>query len=227
MRITGHLGSTTAIALLMAAATAPGATAAIISSNADTYVKSGSNATTNYGSEEDLELRSSDTSSGDNRRKIYLQFDLSAYTDITAASLTLTLDVALGGSRSFVLYGLNTDTSWAEGTINWNNAPANDTTSGTAFTAGATQLATLSASSGATGQLTFTFDTDAVTFLNNDTDGVITLMLTKLSNGGLDYFQSKETPDGTAPFLTITAAPEPGSLVLIGLGALAMARRRR
>jgi hypothetical protein len=83
---------------------------------------------------------------------------------------------------------------------------------------------------------TVSFSNTALTnFINADTNGVITLMLRRSGGnaGGTNNlaFRSKEFDDGvgdpTAPTLTITPVPEPGTLALLGAGTLALIRRRR
>ena len=82
---------------------------------------------------------------------------------------------------------------------------------------------------------TFSFtDPNLLSFLNADTDGIVTLILgaTAVPQDSAFLWDSKEVTPGTdadAPLLTIegTLVPEPSSACLLGLGGLALLLRRR
>jgi hypothetical protein len=106
---------------------APGTT---LNDSADAYVRDGTNATANFGTAKDLEVKKA--GSGFNRVS-YIKFDLSSVSAINSVKLNLfgklsdTQDASLATSIFSVA-----DTSWTETGINFNNAPA----------AGASALAT-------------------------------------------------------------------------------------
>ena len=96
---------------------------------ADTYVRDGTYASTNYGASTALQLKWATQTSSYNR-DIYLRFDLSSIANISGATLRLYGRIAEGSaSIPVAVYG-SSNTSWTEGGINWNNKPA---TSGTAI----------------------------------------------------------------------------------------------
>ena len=93
----------------------------------DAYVRGGTYASTNYGSEVTLMVKND--SSSDYLRKSYFTFDFSTYSGISVNSAKLRYCVAYTGSdatRTVKVYGV-TDESWQEGSITWNNAPAGST----------------------------------------------------------------------------------------------------
>jgi hypothetical protein len=88
---------------------------------ADTYVKDGAAAGTNFGNATALEVKTSSS----NNRDAYLKFDLTSFSNITAAKLRL------NGRRSDTVAGVITtrvhavsSTSWGETSTTWNNKPA-------------------------------------------------------------------------------------------------------
>jgi hypothetical protein len=110
---------------------------------ADAYIELG-DATTNYGSDTEIDVKDTSTSSNGLNRKGYIRFDLSSLTaPVTTASLAFTVSVNNGGGTPldptlqgfrFDIYGLNDGSTagggilggnWAENAIDWNNAPAN------------------------------------------------------------------------------------------------------
>ncbi|MBN1996714.1 T9SS type A sorting domain-containing protein [candidate division KSB1 bacterium] len=92
---------------------------------ADAYVRGGENADVNHGAEELLRVRGSN--SEDNRRKVYMKFDLTefSFADVGYATLWLTVDRAVGGGNiDRADFYTVSDDSWEESEITWNNAPA-------------------------------------------------------------------------------------------------------
>ena len=97
----------------------------------DATVQAGDNADTNFGTDEQLRVRgfTSDDTPENNKRAVYLQFDLSNYTGVVGtATLKLTVDRAVS---SGVNNGLNdradfhaTTDGWDETSVTWNNGPA-------------------------------------------------------------------------------------------------------
>jgi hypothetical protein len=93
----------------------------IATDTADTYVRDGSYAGTNYGSANPLYVRTT-TSTGYNRQA-YLKFDISKFPSVQKA--VLTFSAALSSSAANVVANIATaPTTWAENTLTWNNKPA-------------------------------------------------------------------------------------------------------
>lgn len=112
--------------------------------------------------------------------KSYLQFDLSSVQG-TISSAILTI-YAITGDKSYHVSGLNdgVDESWSADTINWFSAPGNDTTSASALNPAQTvflySINPTVADAPAAG--------DVTAFVNADTDGRVTFILTP---GGTTY----------------------------------------
>ncbi|TLX70658.1 DNRLRE domain-containing protein [Labilibacter sediminis] len=85
----------------------------------DAYVRGGSSADINYGTNTDLLVKM--TAIEDYNRKIYLQFDLSEYNNIESATLRLYANQV---SPFTVTAYEASNNSWDESSITWNNAPA-------------------------------------------------------------------------------------------------------
>ncbi len=105
---------------------------------ADTYVRGGSFADSSFGMSSSLLIKG--IMSLDFARKAYLVFDVSTLpASFASATLQLTLNRNTGlNPREVTLYGIIDNDDWdlsnlAEGSITWNNAPRNVTTSGIAF----------------------------------------------------------------------------------------------
>jgi hypothetical protein len=101
-----------------------------LSPTADTYVRDGASATTNFGTATTLQTQSFATA-GDNRES-YLKFDLTPVTGIKKATVRLygSLNDTGGDIVTAGIYSVAT-TNWVEsgsGSITWNNKPAADAT---------------------------------------------------------------------------------------------------
>jgi len=174
-------------------------------------------------------------------RKSYLRFDLSGITEeiISAGfEVTSTNNDCMG--EIINVYGLTDGVTgegvpggggWIESgdsSITWNNAPAN--ASGTGVTTDATLLGTF-AKGGADETTVFT-DPNLVTFLNNDSNGLVTLIVGPSSPdvGGDCNWYAKEDGVGAPPALSLTVVPEPSSfitLIVAAVGLLGFRWRRR
>lgn len=87
---------------------------------ADAYIKSGTDAGVNYGSNAQLMVKG--TANPDLKRKSYLKFDLTGMATADIALLRLHGRLNSGSSGNVAAY-TGTSSSWDETTINWNNAP--------------------------------------------------------------------------------------------------------
>ncbi|MEN6308490.1 MAG: DNRLRE domain-containing protein [Anaerohalosphaeraceae bacterium] len=161
--------------------------------------------------------------------KSYLQFDLTSLYAANPglkgniASATLTI-YAITDAKSYVVSGLKDgiNEAWDDDTIDWFSAPGNDTTSGKNLLADQTvSLYTINptVANGAA-------DMDVTSFVNTDADGLVTFIFTA---GGTTYMynvlEGSYYNAAYVPVLTVEV-PEPASLILLGLGGLAMLRRR-
>ena len=90
---------------------------------ADTYVRDGSSADTNFGAALDLQVKANPTV-GLNRR-IFLKFDIGGLTTVSSARLRLfgNFTASGGGASPVTVHIQNTD-SWTETGLTWNNQPA-------------------------------------------------------------------------------------------------------
>jgi hypothetical protein len=114
-------GTTTSAALNITVVAQTG-----LSPTADSYVRDGSSATTNFGTATTLQTQSSATAG--NNRESYLKFDLTTVTGITRATIRLygSLSDATGSNVPAGIYSVAT-TTWVEsgnGSITWNTKPA-------------------------------------------------------------------------------------------------------
>ena len=220
---------------------------------------------TNAGDDDRIGVRTYDGGNTQRFDAVFLRFDVSGYvsgsfTGDTTLGLTKWRDDESG--LDFQIYGLDDGLdNWIEGDggtddnptgeLTFSNAPGIDQSAGyppnpvtnVIDTNEASSIGTWSGFTGDEGdELTFT-SSDLTTFLNEDSDGLVTLILLRdhtTSTGGFDDFTSKEatqTDTGVlsgeagdfAPSLTFDATiPEPATLALLAFGGLgALARRRR
>lgn len=89
---------------------------------ADAYVRNGTYATQNFGSATDLVIKS--TTAANLGRNAYLKFDVSTIASLTSAKLRLygQLSDAITENLTLTAYQA-ANTTWVEGSINWNNQP--------------------------------------------------------------------------------------------------------
>jgi len=224
-----------------AALAATAAQAATLTAIKDTYVDS-ANGTTNYGSSADLEVVTSNMTTGTSR-VAYISFDISGITGpIVSASLDLQ-KTSGRGNRATGYFGVTDESfdSFDETTLTYDNNPLLPTGAGGDATSltGDTDLGILQSTTpdridGVDPYTSFD-DTsngtdELVDFLNSDTNGIVTFAIRSDSvNGNPFVFASRDntTPGLFAPTLTVTVIPEPASAAGIGLLGLVGLRRRR
>jgi calcineurin-like phosphoesterase family protein len=146
--------------------------------SADTYVQSDT-PTTNYGSSTQFVVDNSPV------RNAFLKFNVSGVGTRTVLSAKLRIYCVDPSSIGGVFYRV-ADTTWNEGTINWNTAPASDTSS----------LATLGAVTAGNW-----YEVNVMSLVNRD--GTFSFKMTSSSADGA-YFSSKEGTAGFAPQLVVT-----------------------
>ncbi|MES2277196.1 MAG: DNRLRE domain-containing protein [Bacteroidota bacterium] len=144
------------------------ATSSLISS-ADTYVRDGTYAATNYGTETSTTVKSDAVSYN---RKAYSKFDFTAVTTPQIQTAILSMNVSYTDtdpSRTISVYTTNTE-SWLESTLNWNTAPM-DTTYVGKLTVTGTGVYTLDVSSAINRQLARPDHIASFLFLNKGATG--------------------------------------------------------
>lgn len=173
---------------------------------ADAFVRGGTYANTNYGTDVTLNVKSD---SPDYTRKSYLMFDFSSFSG-TINKATLRVNVSSTGTdstRTIKVYGTS-DETWTESGITWNNAPAG-TTYITSFTVNTTAGVW--------------YNVDVTTYVKNHSDKKVSfLLINEGAAGAQNYaiFHSRQAT-GNKPELVLekstatpTPAPTPSNLVL-------------
>jgi hypothetical protein len=224
---------------------------------ADSYVQLGE-PSTNFGSSDHIVVKDSGT--GTTTRKGYLRFDVSGQPldELTNAELQLEVSINNNGGSpldptpntyTVDIYGLNDadiGENWGESTIDWTNAPANDTANNdilsNATLLGQFGVPALNPTQESTpilvsfNNLMSAIPDALLDFLAADTDGQVTFILARDGGDNNLAFYSVEgaTANGAfAPTLTLfapaDAVPEPATLALgvIGLLLLCLVGRRR
>lgn len=224
------------------------ATAATLAVDADAYIRSGTSADTNFGSETSLILRGDGPSDS---FKAYFSADfgseLSVGESFSSSSFSVTTNsLSQGAATTLVLYGIvdNAD-SWTEGAITWNNAPKNDTSSGQSVLAtGTVELATLSIPALASSTTYTLSDARIDDYLNwtvgniagsygfgASSDNIATFILTSTGGGNMVRLLSSQGSGISNPSINYTAVPEPSqfgaAIGLLALASCAFHRRRK
>jgi hypothetical protein len=148
--------------------------------------------------------------------KSWVQFDLSSIYaanpglkgNIGAATLMFTGAADHGSGKSYIVNGLNDSAGlegWISSSTTWNNAPGNNTASTTLLN---TSLTTASIATGnitgAAGTVSYASSDALKSFLNTDTNGLVTVIMTP---GGTATFYN--VGSAGAPTLTITTTTPP------------------
>ena len=176
--------------------------------------------------------------------KAYIRFQLPPdFGTATSASFTMTRAIIGAYAWTYTVFGLNegpipgsiwNELTWPEvnggnstNATTWNDAPGNVTNSATAFS-NAVTLGTFTtktaANGGAAGDQYSVSGPALVSFLNADSNGFVTLMVSRAGvSSSYDQWASKENITNPGPSLTLTYTPNTNTLPG-NLEALASAR---
>jgi hypothetical protein len=217
----------------------------------DSFIDGGST-TSQYGGQNWLSVENMGDEDNDlsYSKKAYIEFDISSHEQqpIHHAELQLHVFPEEGDSDyppwTFALYGLHKSyDAWSQLALTWKNAPGNNVKSGSTFDSNSTTwLATFTMGGLGEDEDTITLAGDEnsplVQFIqaHTDTDGRVTFLIGRSTAGwsgqlATHRFASREyvPPDGLrgqdAPQLTVL--PEPATISLLCLGAVAILRRSR
>jgi len=201
---------------------------------ADQFIRAGLSANQNQGADPQI-IAFHPGAFPNSYRKAYMRFDLASVAG-TVTDVALSLILAENNLSPVIVnvWGLDDlvageaapgSGGWAETGITWNNAPGNDTSSPNLFNSvTATQIGTVLvpvASRGATVTLTSAIEPNLLTFLQNDTNDLVTFMLSRQVAGAQTWFASKEHATYAPPALTVTTTPVPVPAgIWMGLGLL-------
>jgi hypothetical protein len=173
-----------------------GSTTTTLSATADAYVRDGTNAATNFGTDVTLAVKNATGIAVGNSRRSFLKFSISGITGtITSAKLRVFGSNASGVANTDSAYSV-TDNSWTETGITWNNQPA------------------LVTKQGASVAITTTakyYDFDVTTFVKAQKAAAITTVSLGLSqdtpnNVAGDIFNSRQATSNL-PQLVVTSGP--------------------
>lgn len=182
----------------------------------DATIKGGATSTS-FGSDTTLRVSgSSSTGSLTTSAKMYLRFDLSAFT---ASVSTATLRLAVVQTGSFAQSGYffsgslrmfpETSDAWTEATVNWDNAPLNNT-AGNSFLTGTFFVGSLSISDPLTvpapGAILSLPVTASTLNTNKGANGIVTLGMNTTTTAAWMEFAAKEHATLAPPTLELTFA---------------------
>lgn len=213
--------------LAAAAAFLPAAaSAAVITVDADAYVRGGRFADTNYGTDDVLRAER-DPSAGRRYRATVLRFDVGSLSGQDVAAATFGITQASTGSQQVELFALaDGQDGWSETDLTYDRALATGLASG-----GFTSLGLIDLAAGGAGSLLTLSGQGLVDALAAaGSDGLISFVLvsTQPDNSSSARFASRENGGLAGAFLDVTTAavPVPPATALFPLGLLALARRR-
>lgn len=233
-----------AIAVLVAAA--PLASAITIDVTHDTWVRE-DNPDSNRNGNDQINARTDND--GDDNDVILLRFPTTAFpAGVSGVDLTLFWQRSdSSSSNTLDLYGLNEsdpdETLWDETTVTYNNAPGllpdgDDPTAETGLgnsyddirdldTANLTLLVDDQPYGPQVQNAPYTFSSAALdAFINADTNGEVSFLIVRSNEGGSGN-QARFWPRESGPGATLSAVPEPSSLLmLLGVAAVPAVWRR-
>ena len=149
---------------------------------ADTFVRGGTSASTNFGASTDLEVKDSNSTSAEYHRRIFLQFRVGTGSMSKATLRVYVSNLSNGTPVPICAFSIATDT-WTESALTWNNQPA----------AGSSLVC-----QSVTGTGWVTWDVTAFVKTQTAGDGVVSLMLRDNTQSNkmarLDSRQSSNVP---------------------------------
>lgn len=176
--------------------------------------------------------------------KSWIEFDISNIdvSSLTSAQLRVTLN-ADKDNKCF-LSAVNDDVTSGlvalDGSLTWNNAPGNYTTSDGINPDAAismdefqdnldptmtTYIGVVDYSAGSGGVAGDQYFIDVLSILQADTDGIVLFVLH--GAGGDTSFSTHDNPGGAEYYPALVIVPEPATMLLLGLGGLMAVRRKR
>jgi len=186
----------------------------------DSYIAK-NNSTTNYGDADAVMVHGSTSVYG----KFYVGYDLPAIDGVvTSAVVDVTMKYENFSSdvNTVKVYGLNDSfdrDDWGEMSVTWENAPANTNMINHDLTSDATLLGEISITNGLPFGSTIRFDDpDLTTFINDDSDGKITLIGTTHSLNDAStaiIFTSKDHGMYPGPTLYLWTRPHQGTVISV------------
>ncbi|MBI3880237.1 MAG: DUF4185 domain-containing protein [Verrucomicrobia bacterium] len=185
---------------------------------ADAFGQSGTNADTNFGTNNNVAIKNNGTNLASATRKAWLRFPLNLPSTqrITSASLDLAVNGNGNGNISFTynLHGLRftaTNQNWAETNLTWNNAPGNNTNDGLELDPAQTIFlgSFTTTTNRFSGQLHSVSSVMLKDFLNQSGGGPVTLILTRLTiDNNVENFATRENTNWPAPALSYVTVPK-------------------
>lgn len=161
----------------------------------DSYIRGDTYADTNFDGET-MSIKKSDTKEGFTRQA-FLKFDLTGYDAVSSATLHISGNQSTGTPFDINVYEV-VDDSWKEGSITWNNAPAQSTFIGAFTTSGDIESAYQD------------FQIDVSSYLQaelTNNDKIVSLNLaSSIETNGQFRVQHKEGTSGIAAYLVVEGA---------------------
>lgn len=166
-----------------------GTTITAVSPGDDAYVRAGTYASTNYGSEQTLAVKG--TTNVNFRREAFLKFDMNSLGVSSVASAVFNIYGNADYSMNIDVYKAATD-SWSESTVTYNSAP------GVSYSLGDLSVGTSNS--------WYTLDIGSAVNTQLGIDGVISIKLSDDAESGAlaQLYSSENTNTGFRPYLEIT-----------------------